>query len=265
MITMLEQKQLSDDLNRELDELVSGLPGADVRRLRMAGTKRRRRSQLAMSTAVLTVATGAAVVGVSFIPGPASAPPAAQVVTGQTSDAAAVNDLLVGALTDAGISVPAGLPESPVGVTGEDGEPYGWSLVWTEDTDPRTSVMLDVLPEGSSDPELDPCAAPAQEVRSCSRETLPNGTQIMVGETHAGGFITDTGRWTMWTPVAVAAYPDGRVVSARVDLTLLDGESPPPGDLVVETYTGPITLDQLRQTVLDPSLTTITLPTSAPE
>lgn len=48
-------------------------------------------------------------------------------------------------------------------------------LVWTEDTEPRTAVMLDVLPEGSMDPELDPCAAPADEVRSCSRQTLPDG------------------------------------------------------------------------------------------
>jgi hypothetical protein len=63
----------------------------------------------------------------------------------------------------------------------------------------------------------------------------------------------------MWVPQAVALYPDGRVVSASVELRGIDNSDPAGSVPAEREYGGPATLRRIQSLVLEPDLARMSL------
>lgn len=266
-----------DVFGRELREAVQGVPlvgpGPQLAAIRRRGTARRRRSHAAVAggmAAVLAVAGSAGLMINQDRPegltsGFASG--GAEAARGeQTSNPRAVEEIINSALTDAAIAYPAEPRDTQDGriTLGEDGT-TGKKIVWVKrwsitSTQPKIAISLSVHPQQWIPEDAYPCKQGApDQLRSCRDEVLGTGVRLLSGEDSAGGFINGNDRWTMWSPSALAVYPDGRQVSITVGLLREEGD-PVPSGVVIEEYPGAITLDQLRAVAADPELARIALP-----
>jgi hypothetical protein len=174
--------------------------------------------------------------------------------TPEVTKPAQVGGIFHAALDEAGIAYPPA--EGPgVVVDGDTRRPVAWTMTWHQtDTDPKTAVEVSVHPEGSR--REDPCSGPSSQVRACTQETLPDGVRLVAAENGSGGFVNGADRWTLWSPQAMATYPDGRQVFAAVYLLHEEDDRVPHG-VVTEDYPGPVTLDQLRSLVQNPKFAEI--------
>jgi hypothetical protein len=266
-----------DVFARELREAVQGVPlfgpGPQLGSIRRRGAARRRRHQAAAAGSVAAVLALAGTLtmtvnndtlngpGSDFARGGSETAPLTQ-----TSDPAAVTEIINRALDEAGIAYPPEPRDHGDGIVtpGEDGD-TGQKLVWTKSwsittSQPKIAISLHVYPESWVPEEAYPCRqGAADQVRSCRDEVLSNGIRLLSGEDSGGGLINGNDRWSMWSPAALAVYPDGRQVSMSVGLLKEEGDSVPAG-VVIEDYRGPITLDQLRAAVTSPELARVGLP-----
>lgn len=136
-----------------------------------------------------------------------------------------------------------------------------WHARWEtgEAPDRRTTVLRIEALDGEFVPVID-CVEHPEATRGCTEQVLDDGTRVIAGETsyrepgNAGLPI-----WRMWSPQAVAIHPDGRQVWLQVQLEVRDGDPVPPGDRL-DDYSGPLTLEQMRQIVQRPEWAELPLP-----
>jgi hypothetical protein len=253
--------QIADQVRHDFLELGLVGPGPDLAAVRRRGRARRRRRQavvVAGAAVALSAAGVLAVNGLTWFDDasrPAAATPAPASPT-TVPESVKVSGIFHAALGTAGVVAPESVEAN--GLTGgETSVPMGWEMRWRDTgTDPDTNVTVEVYPLGRPGPETS-CADPDRVARECTEVTWPNGIRVAAGEFRSE--LADGGdRWTVWSPEAVAVYPDGREVHAGIGYFIDDA----PSGVVVTDYAGQVTVDKLKALVQDPRLATIHLPSS---
>lgn len=273
-MNLIDDDVFARELREAVDSVTLLTPGPDVARIRRRGTARRRRHQAAVAGGMAAVLALAGTLALtvnnndsldqadSGFAGSGAVVEAAD----QTSDPARVAEIIHGVLDEADIVYPAMPQDHRDGLTtaGEDGD-AGQNIFWAKrwsitTTQPKIAVNLVVSPEQWLPEAAYPCKQGApDQMRSCRDEVLSNGVRLLSGEDSGGGLVTGSDRWSMWSPTALAVYPDGRQVSMTVGLLKEEGDPVPTG-VVIEDYPGPISLDQLRAVVANPELARLALP-----
>lgn len=264
-MNLVNDDALAGALRRSVDGIDLLGAGPDLAEIRRRGSGRRRRHRTAAAAAGLAVAVAAAgTVAVDRAPsdsltgyaGRPEQPP-------EDTDAAQVTRAIDGALDRAGIAGYDSRLAAPV-QEGGAGPDTAWGRFWAADTDPATVVYITVRPDGGKPDRLYPCQMPRYEFRSCTDEVDGDGVRVVSGMSLSTA--SAVGR-EMWTPTALAVYPDGRQVEISAELVSNSRVPRPTGDraprptgVVVVDYPGPLTLGQMREFVADPVLADVPPP-----
>lgn len=254
---------LAEQLKRSVLSFPPDGPGPDLALVRRGGARRRRRRQAAVVSGLAVMVAVGSLGGIGLRSALSDRHPTGYASQNPrtVSDPTGATAVMHAALDGAGIAhpnTPAG-EMTHVDVGGTSATDFGWSQQWTVSTiSPQVTVEFAVYPHGDLPPSSYPCVEPSALSRACTDQTLSDGVRIIAGES-SGNIITDADgrgarRAAMWSPTAIAIYPDGRQVVLTVGLSL--GQPNPPGVAEpVYEYSAGITLDQIRSAVSSPDLT----------